>query len=284
MPVPMKQQEMAAIARGKDQVVQGHDDNCTTLPRLFRQPFQQCDLVCKVEMLQRLVKHKNGRLLCEQCGCTHALAFTARERRVCPLAQSAKVNRIKFGLCNALVLLGKSKRTGGMWITAEQRVILNATPKLSTFFLQQYPDVAGQLLPWESADHGVTEHYAASQGLQQCRKRMQKRCLSTAIASKYGPQLAGANFCGQIFDQRAARIAQPQTLNAQHLCFFPQAARAERARPTALLERRPETARVPRHCEPRCPPTSGKRHRPGRLLEAASDDPTGRADVPNEER
>src|SRR5690348_7275251 len=73
MPVPIKQQKAAAIARGKNQVVQGHDDNRTMLARLFRQPFQQCHLVWKIEMLQRLVKHKNDRLLREQRGCARAL-------------------------------------------------------------------------------------------------------------------------------------------------------------------------------------------------------------------
>src|SRR6185369_4804645 len=48
MPVPIKQQEAAAIARGKNQIVQGHDDNCTLLSRLFRKPFQQCHLVRKI--------------------------------------------------------------------------------------------------------------------------------------------------------------------------------------------------------------------------------------------
>src|SRR3954471_19261396 len=113
---------------------------------------------------------------------------------------------------------------------------------------------------------------------------MQQRCLAAAIASKYGPQFTRAKFHGQIFYQRTAWIAEPQILNAQHLCFFPRAAKAKWAPPTALSERRRETAKVPRHCEQRCPPRSGRRHRTGRLPELASDDPPGPAGVPDEER
>src|SRR3954469_4737023 len=113
---------------------------------------------------------------------------------------------------------------------------------------------------------------------------MQQGCLAAAIATKHGPQFTGAKFHGQILDQRAAWIAQPQIFNAQHLCFFSLAAKVEWAPPTALSESRRETARVPRHCEQRCPPRSGKRHRTGRQPEVASDDPPSLAGVPDGER
>ena len=207
----MQQQRLVAEMRRQIDVVQHHDQRGLFVADAAADQFQHRDLVVEVEMRQRFVEQIDARLLHQQGGQRHALAFAAGQRVDRTLRQIGQPQRRQRLARQRFVRRAFPVPARQMRVAADQHGFQHAGGEGVALMLRQQSAQARRAARSERGVAVAGEQDFAGLRRAQSGQRMQQRGFSDTVAAENGKALArldrqvepahhpgGANRDGQI--------------------------------------------------------------------------------------